>query len=151
MQKKFFETSEFWLSLVAMLICGTCVVVEVAQGKLDSMGALGVVSAAVALLYSAKRKSVKAKAEADKPKPPTGAGPAAVLLVGLALTTACVVNVPQEVADNAAGIRDSFKDYRSAVAPITTDLAKDVKVRALGATIEKNLELLEELARKGVK
>ena len=144
--KAFYKTSEWWVSVIAMLIAGTVVVMEVHAGKLDSMGALGVIGAAVAMFYTSKRKAAKSE---DKPIPPS-VPPAALLLLTLALATGCVVNVPTEVADSARALRQDFGVYRSLVIP--ADVAGSVtatKTQLLGVAIEQNLSLLEELAVKG--
>lgn len=154
MAKPGVRTSEFAISVIAMLICGAVVILQVHAGKLDALGAIGAVGAAVSLLYANKRKRVKAKDDDDKNKPPPSPPPtgavAASALVGLSLfLSACVVNVPRVVAYNANVIREDFVTYRENVAPVTTDAGERRQVVLLGELIERNLGRLEELARKG--
>ena len=141
-----FKTSEFWVSLLALSICGVVVVHQVFAGKLDSMGALGVVGAAVALLYKSKR--IKAKS-GNQPPPAPPVKPL-VILIALSLMAGCVVNVPAETAEAARQLRDDFRVYKANVAPVSTHSPERAKVEALGVVIDGNLGLLGQLTAKGV-
>lgn len=145
--KRGIYTSEFWVSMLALSVAGLVVIHQVHYGKLDAMGALGVLGAAIALLYKSKRERVKSQSE-DKPKPPVG--PAAGLILSLVILSGCVVNVPQETADAAARIREDFAIYRANVAPINTSTAEAIKTDDLGILIDKNLKLLSRLTAEGV-
>ena len=142
------KTSEFKISMLALAICGVVVIMQAHAGKLDSMGALGVVGAAVALLY--KKSRVKAKsAEDNKPKPPASTGPVMLFLaIGLSMA-GCVVNVPAETAEAASQLRADFRVYKNNVAPVSTSAIERAKVDALGIAIDGNLGLLERLTREG--
>ena len=141
-----YKTSEFWVSLLALSICGVVVIHQVFAGKLDSMGALGVVGAAVALLYKSKR--IKAKSGNQLPPAPT-VKPLAIFLA-LSFMTGCVINVPAETAEAARQLRDDFRVYKANVAPVSTSSLERARVGGLGVAIDGNLGLLEQLTAKGV-
>lgn len=63
------KTSEFWLSVLMVAICGAVALVPLIQGKADSAHALEVfIGALVALGYGVMRHSAKAPGEIDEPQ-----------------------------------------------------------------------------------